>query len=300
LGVAIALREIEIPGLRRFRRGKVRDTYDLGDRLLMVASDRLSAFDVILPDGVPDKGRVLTQLSAFWFRRTADQVPNHLLSTDIDDLPPEVGESAEALRDRFMIVRKAERIEIECVVRGYVAGSAWVEYQRDGTVCGQRLPSGLVESSQLPEPIFTPASKNDVGHDENISIAEVERRIGAELTSQLIDRSTQLYSTAAAYAAQRGLLIADTKFEFGHANGRLIVIDEILTPDSSRFWEAAAYEPGRPQESFDKQYVRDWLIASGWDRNPPAPPLPAEVIEGTANRYREAYERITGLEWETA
>jgi phosphoribosylaminoimidazole-succinocarboxamide synthase len=260
----------------------------------------LSAFDVILPDGVPDKGRVLTQLSAFWFRRTADQLPNHLISTDLADLPPEVGDSAEALRDRFMIVRMAERIEIECVVRGYLAGSAWVEYQRDGTVCGQRLPAGLVESSRLPEPIFTPASKNDVGHDENISIAEVERRIGADLTKQLIDLSTRLYLSAAAYAAERGLLIADTKFEFGHVDGQLIVIDEVLTPDSSRFWEAAAYEPGRPQESFDKQYVRDWLIASGWDRNPPAPPLPAEVIEGTANRYREAYERITGLEWETA
>lgn len=298
--MAIPLREIEIPGLRRFRRGKVRDTYDLGDRLLMVASDRLSAFDVILPDGVPDKGSVLTQLSIFWFNRTAQQVPNHLLSSDIADLPEEVGDYAEALRDRFVIVRKAERIEIECVVRGYVAGSAWVEYQRDGTVCGQQLPEGLLESSRLPAPIFTPASKNDVGHDENIPIAEVERRVGAELTHRLIEFSTLLYATAAEYAAERGLLLADTKFEFGHCDGELILIDEILTPDSSRFWEAAAYEPGRPQESFDKQYVRDWLIASGWDRNPPAPPLPAEVIDGTARRYREAYERITGTKWEAA
>lgn len=295
----IPLREIQIPGLRLFRRGKVRDTYDLGDRLLMVASDRLSAFDVILPDGIPEKGAVLTQLSIFWFGRTEQIQANHLLSTDVDDLRALIGDYAEALRERFMIVRKAERIEIECVVRGYVAGSAWVEYQRDGTVCGQRLPDGLTESARLAEPIFTPASKNDTGHDENISIAEMERRIGRDLTAQLIDASQVIYAAAASYADERGIIIADTKFEFGHCDGELIVIDEMLTPDSSRFWEAAAYEPGRPQESYDKQYVRDWLMASGWDRNPPAPPLPAEVIEGTARRYREAYERITGTEWES-
>ena len=294
----IPLREIEIPGLPRFRSGKVRDTYDLGDKLLMVASDRLSAFDVILPDGIPDKGAVLTQLSVFWFGRTQDIQPNHVLSTDVEELRGLVGDYAEVLRDRFMIVRKAERIEVECVVRGYVAGSAWVEYQRDGSVCGQALPAGLVESARLPAPVFTPASKNDTGHDENISVAEVENRIGTDLTRRLIDGSQAIYAEAARYADERGIIIADTKFEFGLCDRELIVIDEMLTPDSSRFWEAAAYEPGRPQESYDKQFVRDWLIASGWDRNPPAPPLPAEVIEGTARRYREAYERITGLEWE--
>ena len=296
----IPLREIEIPGLPRFRSGKVRVPYDLGDRLLMVASDRLSAFDVILPDGIPDKGAVLTQLSVFWFGRTQDIQPNHVLSTDVEELRGLIGDYAEVLRDRFMIVRKAERIEIECVVRGYLAGSAWVEYQQDGTVCGQPLPDGLTESARLAEPIFTPASKNDTGHDENISIADVERRIGRELTGRLIDASRAIYAAAARYADERGIIIADTKFEFGLCDGDLIVIDEMLTPDSSRFWEAAAYEPGRPQESYDKQFVRDWLIASGWDRNPPAPPLPAEVIEGTARRYREAYSRITGSEWEPA
>jgi phosphoribosylaminoimidazole-succinocarboxamide synthase len=295
----IPLREIQIPGLRLFRRGKVRDTYDLGDKLLMVASDRLSAFDVILPDGIPDKGAILTQLSIFWFGRTERIQANHLLSTDVEDLRALIGDYAEVLRDRFMIVRKAQRIEIECVVRGYVAGSAWVEYQRDGTVCGHRLPDGLIESAQLAEPIFTPASKNDTGHDENISIAEMERRVGRDLTGQLIEASQAIYAAAASYAAGRGIIIADTKFEFGICGGNLIIIDELLTPDSSRFWEAADYEPGRPQESYDKQYVRDWLIASGWDRNPPAPPLPAEVIEGTARRYREAYERITGMKWES-
>lgn len=294
--MATVVRELELTGLDLFRRGKVRDTYDLGDQLLMVASDRLSAFDVVLPDGIPDKGRVLTLLSVYWFEQTANLVPNHLVSADVDDLPAEVESYREILRDRFMIVRKAERIEIECVVRGYLSGSAWAEYKALGTVAGVKLPSGLVESQQLPEPIFTPATKNDAGHDENISVDQMRNAIGSELTKQLMDQSFKIYKFVAGRAAERGLIFADTKFEFGVIDGEVTLIDELCTPDSSRYWDAERYEPGGPQDSFDKQYVRDWLIESGWDRNPPAPPLPAEVIEGTAERYREAYRRITGRE----
>jgi phosphoribosylaminoimidazole-succinocarboxamide synthase len=294
--VTTALREIEIPGLRLFRRGKVRDTYDLGDKLLMVATDRVSAFDVVLPDAVADKGRVLTQLSCFWFDRTRNVVPNHLISSDVDDLPEEVGVAREVLRGRSMIVHKAERIDIECVVRGYLAGSGWAEYRRSGTVCEAPLPGGLVESAKLPEPIFTPAAKNDVGHDENISFARMRDIVGADMAQHLRDASLALYRHAEEHARSRGIIIADTKFEFGIVDGRLTVIDELLTPDSSRFWDAASYEPGRSQASFDKQPLRDWLEQSGWDKNPPSPPLPAAVIEETAARYRAAYERITGQE----
>jgi phosphoribosylaminoimidazole-succinocarboxamide synthase len=291
-----ALSEIQITGLRRFRRGKVRDTYDLGDRLLMVASDRMSAFDVVLPDAIPDKGRVLTQLSRFWFERTADVVPNHLISTDVNDLPEAVQPSREALRGRFMIVEKAERIDIECVVRGYLAGSGWAEYRKSGTVCGEQLPGGLTESAKLDQPIFTPAAKVDEGHDENISYARMEQIVGSDLAARLKDASMRLYQRSEQHARTRGIIIADTKFEFGLVGGRLIVIDEILTPDSSRFWDAASYEPGRSQASFDKQPLRDWLERSGWDKNPPGPPLPPDVIEETAARYRRAYELITGTE----
>lgn len=292
--MAIPLREINISQLPIYRRGKVRDTYELGENLLMVATDRISAFDVVLPDGIPDKGRILTQLSVFWFEQTADIVPNHLISSSVEDLPPELSDYAEVLRGRFMIVRRAERIDVECVVRGYLAGSAWVEYREQGTVCGQPLPEGLVESDRLPEPIFTPATKAEEGHDENIPISKMKELVGRETTERVIDISKRLFARGSEIAESKGIILADTKFEFGFVDGELTLIDEALTPDSSRYWDAATYQPGRAQESFDKQYVRDWLIESGWDRNPPAPPLPPEVVEGTARRYREAYERITG------
>lgn len=295
-----ALSEIQIAGLRRFRRGKVRDTYDLGDTLLMVASDRMSAFDVVLPDAIPDKGRVLTQLSRFWFERTGDVIPNHLISTEVDDLPEEARAAQEVLRGRFMIVRTAERIDIECVVRGYLAGSGWAEYRKSRTVCGERLPDGLTESARLPEPIFTPAAKVDEGHDENISYDKMKQIVGKDLAERLKDASMRLYAHAEQHARTRGIIIADTKFEFGLVNGELIVIDEVLTPDSSRFWEASQYEPGRSQASFDKQPLRDWLERSGWDKNPPGPPLPPEIIDETASRYRKAYELITGTELPSA
>ncbi|HYI14840.1 MAG TPA: phosphoribosylaminoimidazolesuccinocarboxamide synthase [Thermomicrobiales bacterium] len=295
-----ALSEIQIAGLKRFRRGKVRDTYDLGDRLLMVASDRMSAFDVVLPDAIPDKGAVLTQLSRFWFERTGEVVPNHLISTDVADLPEEVAAAQEVLRGRFMIVKKAERIDIECVVRGYLAGSGWAEYRKSNTVCGERLPDGLTESARLPEPIFTPAAKVDEGHDENISYGKMKQIVGRDLAERLKDASMQLYAHAEAHARTRGIIIADTKFEFGLVDGELIVIDEVLTPDSSRFWEASQYEAGRSQASFDKQPLRDWLERSGWDKNPPGPPLPGEIIDETAARYRKAYELITGTEFSIA
>ena len=280
--------------LKLFRQGKVRDTYDLGDHLLMVASDRVSAFDVVLPQPVPEKGRILTQMSTFWFNLTRELVPNHLVSTDPADLPPEISHRAEDLDGRFMIVKKAERVDIECVVRGYLAGSGWVEYQDSGTVCGDPLPVGLVESSRLDKPIFTPAAKNDSGHDENISVAAMKSMVGSELTERLANTSLALYGFAERYARDRGIIIADTKFEFGFVDGQLIVIDEMFTPDSSRFWDVSLYAPGRAQDSFDKQPLRDWLIESGWDRNPPAPQLPPEVVEATSHRYRTAYERLIG------
>jgi phosphoribosylaminoimidazole-succinocarboxamide synthase len=300
--MSTAISDVQLSGLRLFRRGKVRDSFDLGDKLLIVASDRISAYDVILPDAIPDKGRVLTKLSAFWFEHTRHIAPNHLISVDIGDLPNAVGSDTvrELLRDRFMFVHKAERIDFECVMRGYLSGSAWAEYQERGTVCGAPLPAGLVESDRLAEPIFTPATKAESGHDLNVSIQEMRDVLGAELTDAAIKTSVALYSFAAAFARERGVIIADTKFELGLLDGRLIVIDEILTPDSSRFWDAARYAPGRAQASFDKQYVRDWLNDTGWDRTAPAPPLPADVIEGTSQRYREAYERITGTELDAA
>ena len=285
---------IDLLGVPFFRRGKVRDTFDLGDRLLMVSSDRVSAFDVIMPNGIPDKGRVLTQLSNFWFARTAGLVRNLLLATATEDFPPELQPHADLLRGRAVLVRKAERVDIECVVRGYLSGSAWVEYRRDGTVCGQPLPPGLVESARLPEPIFTPAMKADVGHDENISIARMVELVGADLAAELERLTRAVYVEAVEYAAARGIIIADTKLEFGLLDGAPILIDELLTPDSSRFWEADRWEPGRPQDSLDKQPLRDWLLAEGWNREPPAPTLPTEVVERMSAKYQTAYERLTG------
>jgi len=284
-------------------RGKVRDTYDLGDRLLIVATDRISAYDVVLPTGIPDKGAVLTQMSEFWFQKTAGIVPNHYLQTvrrsdgriEPDRLPL-LGEVPPELAGRAMIVRKAKRIDIECVVRGYLAGSAWAEYQERGTVCGERLPEGLRESEKLPSPIFTPSTKAESGHDQNISFAEMASLIGSGLAASLRDYSLAVFQFAEAFARERGIIIADTKMEFGLLGDELILIDELLTPDSSRFWPADQYAPGRSQPSFDKQPVRDWLTASGWNKEPPAPTLPAEVVTQTTARYREAFRRLTGGE----
>jgi|FLYN01.1.fsa_nt_gi phosphoribosylaminoimidazole-succinocarboxamide synthase len=279
-------------GLRS--RGKVRDVYDAGEgRLVLVASDRVSAFDVVLPTEIPDKGRVLTGLSLFWFERTADLVGNHLLSADRRDLPPPFREDP-GLAGRAMLVRAARTIPLECVVRGYLAGSGWAQYREVGAVCAVRLPPGLREADRLPEPIFTPTTKAARGHDAPLTFAEAGELVGRGLAERLRELSIALYERGAAVAEERGILVADTKFEFGFADGELILIDEVLTPDSSRFWPADGYRPGRPQPSFDKQFLRDWLDASGWDREPPAPALPDEVVAETALRYREAYERLTG------
>ena len=277
-------------------RGKVRDIFDLGDVLLIVATDRLSAFDVVLPDPVPYKGEVLTKISLFWFDHLADAVPNHLISPEVEDLPEAYAAYAEALRGRFMLVRKAEVFPVECIVRGYLAGSGLKEYRAHGTVCGQALPPGLVESQQLPEPIFTPSTKAAIGdHDENISFEQMVEIVGAEHAARLRAVSLELYSRAAAHARTRGIIIADTKFEFGLIDGEIALIDEVLTPDSSRFWPVEGYAPGGAQPSYDKQFVRDWLEASGWDKTPPAPSLPEDIITITAEKYIEAYEAITGL-----
>ncbi len=277
-----------------FHSGKVRDTFDLGDRLLIVASDRISAFDVIMPDGIPGKGKALTKLSVFWFDQTRERIPNHLLTTDLTELSLLSAVEREQIQGRSMIVRKARRIDFECVVRGYLSGSAWKEYCDTGTVAFAPMPEGMRESDKLSEPIFTPAVKNDRGHDENISIQELRNRIGRTLADDLERRSVELYLAAGDYAIDRGIIIADTKFEFGFVDDELIVIDEMLTPDSSRFWDAGRWSPGGPQASFDKQFLRDWLIASGWDRNPPAPKLPQEVVQGTRQRYEQAVEKLIG------
>jgi phosphoribosylaminoimidazole-succinocarboxamide synthase len=275
-------------------RGKVRDIYEAGDDLLMVASDRISAFDVVLPTPIPDKGRVLTGLSLFWFERSADIVRNHVLTADVEAFPVEFRDHREELGGRAMLVRRAQVVPIECVARGYLSGSGWREYRATGRVCGIELPSGLVESDRLTEPIFTPATKAAEGHDENISLERAAELVGEGLARKLEELTLTLYEFAAALALERGIIVADTKFEFGFAGGDLVLVDEVLTPDSSRFWPADRYEPGGPQPSFDKQYVRDWLDASGWDHEPPAPQLPPEVVGQTAVRYREAYEWITG------
>jgi phosphoribosylaminoimidazole-succinocarboxamide synthase len=275
------------------RRGKVRDVYDLGDRLIIVATDRISAFDWVLPTGIPDKGRVLTSMTLFWLEYLA--VPNHLISTDLKTMPGPFAAQAERLEGRTMLVRKAEVVPIECVVRGYLAGSGWKEYRKSGTVCGLRIPGGLVESQQLPEAIFTPSTKAESGHDENISFEEMVKTTGASLANELRERSLDIYQRGADYARGRGIVLADTKFEWGRLpGGELILIDEVLTPDSSRFWPLDSYQPGRNPPSFDKQFVRDWLESSGWDKNSPPPELPAAIVEKTRAKYLEAHERLTG------
>lgn len=294
MAAAATITETKIPGAKLFRKGKVREVYEAGDGLfVMVASDRLSAFDVVLPTPIPQKGRVLTQLSNFWFGRTASVVPNHVVATDLRGFP-EPFRSRPELDGRAVLVRRCERIDIECVARGYVSGSAWSEYAQSGTIAGERMPRGLQESERLPDPIFTPATKAMTGHDENISRAQLAAMIGADLAKKLEDVTIALYRAAHAYALGRGLILADTKFELGFLGEKLTLIDEILTPDSSRYWDSARYTPGTTPPSYDKQYVRDFLTASGWNREPPAPALPTEVVEGTTRRYLECYERVVG------
>ncbi len=291
-GAAVVETDLPLP---LFSRGKVRDTYELDrDRLLMVATDRLSAFDHVLPGGIPDRGKVLTQLSIFWFSHTHGFQENHLVSGMVPDLPHELRDLHEELAGRFMIVRRAQRIDIECVVRGYLAGSAWAEYERSRTLAGEPLPAGLQQSQKLPEPIFSPATKAETGHDQNITFEEMKRMVGADLAEDLRRRSLELYRYAAEFVEKRGLILADTKFEFGRVGDSVILIDEALTPDSSRYWDAAAYRVGTSPESYDKQFVRDWLDGSGWDREGPPPELPPEVVAQTRARYLTAYERVVG------
>jgi phosphoribosylaminoimidazole-succinocarboxamide synthase len=284
--------QTEFPGLKLLGRGKVRDIYDLGDQLLIVATDRLSAFDVVLPTPIPDKGRVLTQLSLFWFDKLADVVPHHVI--EAKNFTSELAPYADSLAGRAMLVRRTEPAPIECVVRGYISGSGWKDYQKTGAICGIPLPAGLRESDRLPEPIFTPSTKATTGHDENISFDEIVSRIGRPLAERVRDVSLTLYRRAAEHAAAHGIIIADTKFEFGLRGNELIWIDEALTPDSSRFWPADQYSSGKAQPSFDKQFVRDYLERIGWNKQPPAPPLPPDVVAGTQQKYRDAYQRITG------
>lgn len=286
------LLETHLPGLPLLARGKVRDIYDLGDRLLFVATDRISAFDVVLPTGIPQKGRVLTQLSAFWFERTRHLVPNHLITAEFAEFPAELRRFPE-LEGRAMLVRKARRIDVECVVRGYLAGSAWAEYQRSGTVHGRPLPPGLQEAQELDYPIFTPTTKAAAGHDRPLTDEELAGLVGRALAARLEEASLAVYRFAREHAARRGIIIADTKLEFGFIHGELAIIDELLTPDSSRFWDAATYRVGISPPSFDKQYVRDYLTAIGWNREPPAPELPPEVVARTTEKYLEAWRRLT-------
>lgn len=288
-------RASDLPGFEPVR-GKVRDVYDLGEHLLLVASDRISAFDWILPTAIPDKGRVLTQVSRFWFDRWGDRVPHHLVTCDVDQMPLPEGADRDWLAGRSMLCKKANVVPFECVARGYLSGSGWKEYQADQSVCGVALPAGLVESDRLPEPIFTPATKAELGdHDENVSFERMASDLGEELAERLRTLTLDLYAAGAEHAASCGLIIADTKFEFGVTDaGELILIDEVLTPDSSRFWPADQYTPGGAQPSFDKQFVRDWLLASDWDRNSEPPELPAEIVVQTRGKYIEALERLTG------
>jgi phosphoribosylaminoimidazole-succinocarboxamide synthase len=289
------LRETNFTDIGTPKRGKVRDIYDLGDRLLIVATDRISAFDVVMPNPIPDKGKVLTQLSKFWFDLTKDIIPNHVISTEVEDFPKECQPYKENLRGRAMLVVKTNPLPVECVVRGYLSGSGWEEYRERGEVCGIKLQKGLLESSKLEEPIFTPATKAEVGlHDENITLEKVEKVVGKDLARQLKSLSLAIYKKARDFAEQRGIIIADTKMEFGSKNGKLLLIDELLTPDSSRFWPQSEYRPGGSQKSFDKQFLRDFLLSLKWDKSPPAPQLPQEIIQKTREKYLEAYKRLVG------
>jgi phosphoribosylaminoimidazole-succinocarboxamide synthase len=284
----------ELPGIEKHAQGKVRDVYQVDGRLLIVATDRISAFDYILPTGIPDKGKVLTQLSIFWFDFLRDVTPTHFLTANVGEYPAALQQFHEQLEGRSMLVKRAQMVEIECVARGYLAGSGWKEYKAQGTVCGIPLPAGLRESDRLPAPIFTPSTKAQSGHDENISFEAMCALVGADLGARLRDLTLRIYSRAAAYAEAKGVIIADTKFEFGFVDGELVLGDEVLTPDSSRFWPADSYRPGGPQFSYDKQYVRDYLESIQWNKKPPAPPLPNEVAGKTSEKYRQAYLVLTG------
>ena len=289
----------DLPGL--LHRGKVRDTYDMGDKLLMVSTDRISAFDMVLPNGIPGKGRILSLLSVFWFEKTVHLIPNHFIAMagdraalgTIADSPPVKGLSDD-IAQRAMVVRKARRIDVECIVRGYITGSAWSEYKRSGTVGDMPMPPGLKECQEFSEPLFTPTTKADTGHDENMTFQEMQSLVGADLAADLRDKRIQVYEYARGLAAEKGIIIADTKMEFGIIDEEVTLIDELLTPDSSRFWDAERYQVGQPQPNFDKQFVRDWLLASGWNKEPPAPALPSDIVAKTAERYAEAYLRLTG------
>jgi len=281
--------------LKLAARGKVRDIYDLGDALLIVTSDRISAFDVIMEEGIPDKGFVLTQISAFWFKMMENLIPNHIISTDVKDFPKECQKYAAELEGRSMLVKKAKPLIVECIVRGYLSGSGWKDYKANGSICGIKLPSGLLESSKLPEPIFTPSTKAELGtHDENISFEEMKKLCGEKLAEQVKEATIKIYSKARDYADTKGIIIADTKFEFGIYNNELIIIDECLTPDSSRFWPKESYKPGGPQPSFDKQFLRDYLETLDWGKTAPAPPLPEEIVRKTGEKYMEALVKLTG------
>ena len=282
----------DMPDIKFIRSGKVRDIYELADSLLMIASDRISAFDVVLPNGIPGKGKLLTQISIYWFRQMEDIIKNHLIATNVDDYPPECHKYREQLEGRSMLVKKSEQLPVECIVRGYLSGSGWKEYKKTGSVCGIKLPDGLMESSRLETPIFTPSTKAEEGHDINISFEETEKIVGNEMAARLRDVSLRIYSKAREMAEKKGIIIADTKFEFGIYADELILIDEILTPDSSRFWSAGTYEPGKGQDSYDKQIIRDYLLTLDWDQTYPGPVLPDSIVEKAIERYREIYQII--------
>ena len=291
----VALYDTVFPDLNLLRHGKVRDIYDLGDALLMVATDRISAFDVVIPSPIPGKGRILTQMSRFWFEMMEGLIPNHLITADVERFPEACHPYIDIIRNRSMLVRKAEPLSVECIVRGYLSGSGWKSYLESGRLCGMRLPEGLQESDRFPEPMFTPSTKADIGaHDENISFEQVEEMLGSDLAVRLRNISMAIYERAVEFAEPRGIIIADTKFEFGLIDGELALIDEILTPDSSRFWPKDTYRPGGPQKSFDKQYVRDYLLSLDWNQRSPAPELPPEVVGNTRKKYEEALRRLTG------
>jgi phosphoribosylaminoimidazole-succinocarboxamide synthase len=292
--------ETSLSGIPFVKRGKVRDLYDLGEHLLVVATDRISAFDVVLPNGIPDKGKVLSQLTSFWFKVL--RVPNHLITEQVSEMPKALHPHADQLRGRTMLVEKLEMFPVECVVRGYLSGSGWVDYKKTGSVCGIPLPAGLQESDRLPEPIFTPSTKAETGHDQNIPFSEVVNLVGAKRAEELKEKTLEVYRMAAEYARPRGIILADTKLEWGARpeGGPLVLADEVLTPDSSRFWPADVYKPGKAQPSYDKQYVRDYLLTLDWNRTAPGPVLPPKVVEETSRKYREIYERLTGRKWGTA